>query len=173
MIPAPNAISDFVRRIFQDTRGDLWFGTNGDGVCRLDGQSLTYYSIPEGFGGTAVRGIVEDEAGNVWFATSGGVTKYDGESFANFTVDDGLNHDDVWCTLIDRVGMIWAVPMAGRVVSTESASSRLRFPFPRGTPTRGVSSPTIVRFLRSGFSVRTLVTARFTGAGKQARANDD
>ncbi len=31
----PQRISDFVRRIFQDKQGNLWFGTNGDGVIRL------------------------------------------------------------------------------------------------------------------------------------------
>ena len=82
---APNIdaqISAFVRRIFQDKSGNLWFGTNGDGVIRYDGDSLEYFSINEGFGGVAVRGIVEDKKGNVWFVTNGGVTKYDGESFA-------------------------------------------------------------------------------------------
>ena len=81
----PQRISEFVRRIFQDKSGNLWFGTNGDGVIRYNGDSLEYFSVYEGFGGFAVRGIVEDKEGNVWFGTSGGVTKYDGESFTNFT----------------------------------------------------------------------------------------
>ncbi len=59
--PSPNAISAFVRRIFQDKSGNLWFGTNGDGVIRYDGDSLEYFSINEGFGGVAVIGIVEDK----------------------------------------------------------------------------------------------------------------
>ncbi len=69
-------ISDFVRRIFQDKRGDFWFGTNGDGVIRYDGNSLEYFSLRQGFGGYAVRGIVGDEDGNVWFGTVKGITKY-------------------------------------------------------------------------------------------------
>ena len=105
--PAPDAISAFVRRIFQDTKGDLWFGTNGDGVIRYDGDSLEYFSINEGFGGVAVRGIVEDREGNVWFGTEGGVTKYDGESFTNFAEKDGLASNDVWSIVIDSKGMIW------------------------------------------------------------------
>jgi hypothetical protein len=61
--PAHDAISAFVRRIFQDQSGNLWFGTNGDGIVRYDGDSLEYFSINEGFGGVAVRGIVEDQEG--------------------------------------------------------------------------------------------------------------
>ena len=71
-------VSDFVRRIFQDKNGHLWFGTNGDGVARYNGESLAYFNLKEGFGGAAVRAIIEDKEGNVWFGTSGGITKYDG-----------------------------------------------------------------------------------------------
>lgn len=38
--PVAVQISEFVRRIFQDSRGDMWFGTNGDGVIRYDGTSF-------------------------------------------------------------------------------------------------------------------------------------
>ncbi len=100
-------VSAFVRRILQDQSGNLWFGTNGDGVCRYDGKSLDYYTIENGFGGRAVRAIVEDKEGNLWFGTSGGVTKYDGEAFTNFTEEDGLSSNDVWRMYIDRAGNIW------------------------------------------------------------------
>ena len=56
---------------------------------------------------------MEDKDGNVWFATSGGVTKYDGESFVNFTVENGLSHNDVWSILVDRAGTIWSGTLGG------------------------------------------------------------
>jgi len=37
-------ISEYVRRIFQDKNGNIWCGTNDDGVCRYDGKTLTYFS---------------------------------------------------------------------------------------------------------------------------------
>ncbi len=138
--PAADAVSAFVRRIFEDSKGNLWFGTNGDGVCRYDGRSLTYYSIPEGFGGVAVRGMVEDGAGNVWFATSGGVTRYDGSSFVNYTVADGLPHDDVWSLLIDRTGTLWVGTYGG--VCRRAGERFVPFAIPPSEPdpSRGVSS---------------------------------
>lgn len=53
-------LSPFVRRVFQDRTGNLWFGTNGDGVIRYDGNSLEYFSTDDGFGGITVRGMVQD-----------------------------------------------------------------------------------------------------------------
>lgn len=146
VFPSPDAISPFVRRIFHDSRGHLWFGTNGDGVCRYDGETLEYFSRPEGFGGVAVRGIVEDEEGSVWFGTSGGVTRYDGNSFVNLTVEDGLSHDDVWAVLVDRDGTLWAGTYGGACRLEEGRFVPFAIP-PAAEPdlNRGVAGPDLVR----------------------------
>ena len=34
--------------------------------------------------------MVEDQSGNLWFCTAGGVSKYDGKSFTHFTDKEGL-----------------------------------------------------------------------------------
>ena len=39
--PADDAISAYVRRIFQDSRGNLWIGLGIEGVARYDGDSLS------------------------------------------------------------------------------------------------------------------------------------
>ena len=65
-VKAPNIdaqISPFVRRIFQDKSENLWFGTNGDGVIRYDGDSLEYFSINEGFGGARFAPAPRGEIG--------------------------------------------------------------------------------------------------------------
>ncbi len=151
-------ISQYVRRVFQDKNGNLWFGTNGDGVCRYDGKSLSYYTRTEGFGGHAVRGIVEDESGNLWFATDGGISRYDGsranhpcnnntckhdvqtvkgfdehnqelvKSFTNYTVKHGLSGDQVWSILIAKDGIIWCGTEGG--VSRFDGKSFTDFPLP-------------------------------------------
>lgn len=126
--PAPDAISAFVRRIFQDSRGDLWFGTNGDGVVRYNGDSLEYFAIDDGFGGVAVRGIVEDKKGNIWFGTEGGITRYDGKSFINFSEKDGLINTDVWAILIDSKGTFWIGTLQG--VSRFDGETFVPFPIP-------------------------------------------
>ncbi len=139
-------ISAFVRRIFQDKAGNLWFGTNGEGVCRYDGKTLTYYSVKDGFSGTAVRGIIEDTDGNVWFGTNGGVSKYDGKSFVNFTVKDGLSDNDVWSIYANEAGNIWVGSLEG-VSRFDTVSGRFRpFPIPESEPdySRGVTSARIV-----------------------------
>lgn len=61
-----------VYSIYKDRQGAIWFGTSNLGVCRYDGQSLTWISeegITELDDGPAmgVRSIIEDEDGHFWF----------------------------------------------------------------------------------------------------------
>lgn len=106
-------ISEYVRRVFQDREGNLWFGTNSDGVCRYDGESLDYFSLEQGFSGVAVRGIVQDSAGAVWFATDGGVSRFQDGVFTNYTVADGLSHNETWSIMLDKSGIIWVGTVIG------------------------------------------------------------
>src|SRR5437867_13082216 len=53
------------------------------------------FSQGEGLATNDVRRILEDHAGNLWFATGGGVSRYDGATWRTFTTVDGLASDDV------------------------------------------------------------------------------
>jgi hypothetical protein len=70
-------VSQYIRSIFQDSKGNLWFGTLGEGVVRYDVKTLTYFSNPDGFNNNTVYAINEDKRGNLWFGTDQGVYKYD------------------------------------------------------------------------------------------------
>lgn len=100
-------ISEYVRRVFQDRDGHLWCGTNGDGVCRWDGASLTFWNVKDGLAGSAIRGIVQDGDGAMWFGTDGGVSRWRDGEFRNYTVADGLRDNDVWSLMRDSRGRIW------------------------------------------------------------------
>jgi ligand-binding sensor domain-containing protein len=125
----PPQISGYVREVFQDRDGNLWFGTNGDGVCRFDGTILTYFTVDEGFGGYAVRGIVQDAGGAMWFATDNGVSRYDSGEFTNYTAADGLSETSIWSMMLDRSGVLWVGTHAG--VCRFDGESFMPFPLPR------------------------------------------
>lgn len=111
--PGETQIAQYVRRIFQDKEGRLWFGTNQFGVCRYDGQQLQYFSTAEGLGGSQVTGMIEDQKGQLWLTTNGGVSVYDGETFTNYTKEDGLPSNWTWSILEDRRGQIWVGTLEG------------------------------------------------------------
>lgn len=97
-----------VNCLLQDKKGNIWFGTNGGGVSKFDGNAFTHYTTSEGLTDNGVWSILEDRKGNLWFGTAGnGVSKFDGRSFTNFTENEGLGNNVVFSMLEDKNGNIW------------------------------------------------------------------
>ena len=127
-IAVKTPLSPFIRRIFEDRSGRLWFGTNGDGVACYNGKVVEFFSVKEGFPGEAVRAIVQDKYDAMWFGTDHGLIKYDGAQFATYTTENGLAHDDIWSIIIDRDGLLWIGTFGGHnlFLSAVSQSTRQR-----------------------------------------------
>ena len=118
-------VSQYIRSIFQDSKGNLWFGTF-EGIVRYDENTLTYFSNPEGFISQSVFAISEDKNGNLWIGTDQGVYKYDGKVFKNYNQKDGLNHIDISRKgiLVDQSGTIWVGTHGGVYRYDPSADSK-------------------------------------------------
>lgn len=106
-------VTEFVRAMYQDKKGNYWFGTNTNGIIRYDGDTLENVTIEQKQKWTSVREIVEDKLGNIWFATSSGLVKYDGEKFAVFSTEAGLQNEEIWGLTIDKNGLIWVGSVGG------------------------------------------------------------
>lgn len=107
-------LAHWIRRIFQDNKGNLWFGTNHYGALRFDGKNLDYITEDNGINIGRINEIVEDKDGNIWFATDGfGIYKYDGEIFTNFSEKEGLLNNSVWSITIDKNGLFWIGTLEG------------------------------------------------------------
>ncbi len=80
--------------ILKDKKGNLWFGTQAQGVCRYDGKSFTWFT-EKGLEGPAVLGLFEDNQGNIWMGNNGaGLFRYDGKSLINLTMEKGLDNKE-------------------------------------------------------------------------------
>ena len=137
-------LSAFIRRIFQDRSGCLWFGTNGDGVGRYNGKVVEFFCMKEGFPGFAVRAIVQDKHNTIWFGTDHGLIKYDGAQFTTYTTENGLTHDDIWSVIIDRDGLLWIGTFGG--VSRFDGKTFTAFPLPAVEPNLDVGVLIGLRF---------------------------
>lgn len=102
-------VSQYIRSIFHDSKGHLWFGTISEGAVRYDQKTLTYFSSADGLVSTSVFAINEDKNGNLWFGTDQGVYRYDGRTFKSYREKDGLTHAEISRKgiLVDRSGKIW------------------------------------------------------------------
>ncbi|NKB71058.1 MAG: AAA domain-containing protein [Candidatus Latescibacteria bacterium] len=71
------------------------------------------YTTADGLASLKVEHITEDRDGYLWFATVGGVSRYDGDAFHTFTRQDGLADNMVSSVLCDRQGRLWCGTQRG------------------------------------------------------------
>ena len=130
-IPLNLQVNKQIREIFQDSHGNVWFGTGDFGIVQLSeqnrenqrrawpkkedggiiglsGDRMKHFTKDEGLAGLNITAIMEDNSGNLWLATNEGLSRYDGNSFKNYSTADGLNSNSVWSIYQDRKGTIWA-----------------------------------------------------------------
>ncbi len=95
-----NLFPDRFFSVLEDRKGNFWFGNYGSGVYYYDarlndgvgqGKSLPtgqagfqHFTTREGLASNLVMSICEDKAGNIWFGTGAGLSRYDGKSFRNY-----------------------------------------------------------------------------------------
>jgi ligand-binding sensor domain-containing protein len=97
--------SDMVLSLFMSQDSVLWIGTSR-GLCTWKNeifQPIRAIHAPT----KRVRCIREDRAGNLWFATSEGVYRFDGQQFTNYSVKDGLPDNSTNCIEIDAYNRVW------------------------------------------------------------------
>lgn len=85
-----------VRAIFQDGKGNYWFGSHREGVCRFDGKSFQYFTTNEGLTDNHVYSIQEDKNGTIWFDTQNGVSSYDGKTIKNHVQTENGTSQNAW-----------------------------------------------------------------------------
>ncbi len=74
-----------IRSIFQDSKGNYWFGSLKEGVAVYNGKSFRYFTVNDGLTDNQINSIQEDKKGIIWFNTLQGVSSYDGTKIVNHT----------------------------------------------------------------------------------------
>ncbi len=78
-------------------------------------QQPTYknFNIDDGLAGSSVFYAFQDSRGFIWFATSTGLSRFDGTNFTNYTTADGLTDNEVFTIHEDSEGRIWFLNYTG------------------------------------------------------------
>lgn len=82
---------------------------------RLYSQEPAYkqFTVKDGLPGSVVYHTLQDKNGFIWFATSQGVSRFDGRTFRNFTKEDGLPDNDIIRLYLDKNNNVWFVSFVG------------------------------------------------------------
>lgn len=102
-----------IRAMYQDRRGNLWFGGFADGLAMLPNADwrnakMQHLTSADGLPDNGVRSITEDASGNVWVGTRyGGLAIYDGKRFQTLSARHGLLSDALWSVARGSDGKMW------------------------------------------------------------------
>jgi ligand-binding sensor domain-containing protein len=74
-----------ISAIFQDSKGNYWFGSLQEGVAVYNGATFSYFTKSMGLTDNQIHSIQEDKEGIIWFNTQNGVSSFDGIRITNHT----------------------------------------------------------------------------------------
>lgn len=94
-----------------DRQRNLWIGTHGQGLYRIQGTDVDHYGTAEGLPSDNViggpSGIFEDREGNLWVMTERGLEMFRDLPVRSISKREGLNKDGVDSVLAARDGSVW------------------------------------------------------------------
>ena len=67
--------------ILHDSKDNYWFGSKDNGIYKFDKKTITQFTTKDGLVNNSIRGIQEDNVGNIFIKTSDGISKYTGTNF--------------------------------------------------------------------------------------------
>ena len=119
---ADGFVNEYIMCIFEDSAGNIWVGTDGDGVYILKNNKLVQkYSASTGLAGNVVFKISNDKDGAFWICTGTGISllrtditdNFADTTIFNFTSEHGLQSDSIFQMIPDISGTVWMVSNRG------------------------------------------------------------
>lgn len=123
-IPPPKGANKDVRIVasIEDSDGNLWFGSIGEGLFKYDGKLLVHFGMEQGLNSNSIYSILQDKTGIVWVGTNKGLNRFKENKFisipivlsnnipAYFNNSNNIStptENTVWCMMQDKNGTIW------------------------------------------------------------------
>ena len=66
-----------VTSIYESSIGEIWVGTDKNGIFVIVGSENKHYTVDDGLGSNQIKEIFEDKQKNIWVVTKNGISKYD------------------------------------------------------------------------------------------------
>ncbi len=104
---AKDGIPGEIAHIYEDRQGDLWIGTQGNGLFRWKDKKLSSYTAKDGLSGHVINSIYEDRQGNLWIGAQDGLYHWQDGKFTTYTTKDGLSSNIIYSLHEDRQENLW------------------------------------------------------------------
>ena len=89
--------NDIINAVYEDSKKNLWFSTEGGGLCKLsvDRKKISALTTKNGLPSNFIFKALEDDKKNLWVSTSRGLVNFNPEdgNVTVYTKDNGLLND--------------------------------------------------------------------------------
>jgi signal transduction histidine kinase/ligand-binding sensor domain-containing protein len=96
------------RCMYSDPGGDLWVGTEGNGLVRFKDRTIRMYTTADGLPSNFTTTVLSSHDGTLWVGSyCDGLSRLDGQRFKTYNEKDGLSNTCVWSLAEDGNHDIW------------------------------------------------------------------
>jgi ligand-binding sensor domain-containing protein/two-component sensor histidine kinase len=109
----PPYTRSMINAIMQDHAGDMWLGTEGDGLYLVRDGRETAFRAPAGPPNNNILAVLEDREQNIWVGTADGLVRMSSPDVGLLNSRDGLSDDNVSTVYCDHHGSLWLTTVTG------------------------------------------------------------
>src|SRR5262245_9680613 len=111
--PMVLAVPD-VRAASADRDGNLWIGTNGEGLMRFKDRPIRMFTNADGLPNNIPMAVLSKADGSLWVGNNcGGLSVFNGQRFKTYDERDGLSNSCVWALAEGKRGELWVGTWGG------------------------------------------------------------
>ncbi|MGH8023059.1 MAG: ligand-binding sensor domain-containing protein, partial [Limisphaerales bacterium] len=111
-----------VRAIAEDSRGNLWIGTEDSGLNYFDGRNFRTFGTTNGLPGNDISCLYADSDGVLWVGTAAhGLARLKNGRWKCFSTRDGLASNSIGYIIGDADGYLWIGSNSGLMRISRSA----------------------------------------------------
>ncbi len=127
------------RYMYGDRDGDLWVGTNGEGLFRFKDRAVRMFTTADGLPSNVPMTVLTSHDGTLWSGFNcGGLARFDGRGFRIYKEKDGLLNGCVWSLAEDANHDLWIATYGGGVFRFRNGS------FTQYSKAQGLASDIVV-----------------------------
>jgi ligand-binding sensor domain-containing protein/signal transduction histidine kinase len=103
-----------VGAIVEDHAGNMWIGTEGDGLYLADRSGETVFRAPTSLPDNSILALWEDREQSIWVGTADGLVRMSAPDVGVLSSRDGLSSDNVTTVYCGRRNTLWLTTVTGR-----------------------------------------------------------
>ncbi|HRE75524.1 MAG TPA: two-component regulator propeller domain-containing protein [Flavobacteriales bacterium] len=112
-------VEEKIKTIHTDSSGNIWLGTEGEGLWIYDSTGFKKITTKNGLSGNWIKDILIAKSGDIWIATAGGgisvIQQREPLRIKKISEKNGLSRNRINALLEDHQGRIWYASEGGGV----------------------------------------------------------